>query len=220
MKHLQSGIVQLYARLLHLYPPQFRAEFADEMHAVFTEAISETNDLWSLLGLCLGEVRDLPLSVIRQHLKERKAYSLEFVSEHRMPSKPVPVRTVRFCIWTLLATAALYGLIIQTPFFVLKLNTLSSAAIRSGMYDPKGYFPFDNNFVGWLAQWLGMWAVIIGPIWLMGFGGILLLNLRRYWKQLVYRQRLMGSIAVAASLMTIILMFSPLGLNALAWFMD
>ena len=36
-----SVVVRVYALLLRLYPPRFRAEFAEEMQAVFAEAVSK-----------------------------------------------------------------------------------------------------------------------------------------------------------------------------------
>ncbi|MEK7787440.1 MAG: hypothetical protein AAB658_18720, partial [Chloroflexota bacterium] len=62
-------IILLYAWVLKLYPPSFRAEFADEIQAVFAKVASEAarRDVMSLARACLRELRDLPASLVREH---------------------------------------------------------------------------------------------------------------------------------------------------------
>ncbi|MEZ4671819.1 MAG: hypothetical protein R3E39_28275 [Anaerolineae bacterium] len=62
-----------YGRLLGLYPASFRAAFADDMHTVFNMAVTDAaraDDL-ALLLVIGRELRDLPLSVLREHQRER-----------------------------------------------------------------------------------------------------------------------------------------------------
>ena len=41
MRHYRHRVIQFYAWLLRLYPPQFRADYADEMRDVFAQAVYE-----------------------------------------------------------------------------------------------------------------------------------------------------------------------------------
>ncbi len=73
-------IIRIYAVLLHLYPQSFRAEFEQEMQAVFAKAVTEAAGRGglSLVGLCLREMRDWPGTILREHLQRRN----EHVSSH------------------------------------------------------------------------------------------------------------------------------------------
>jgi len=64
----------IYARFIRLYPRHFRDEFGEEMMAVFSEAVTEAAEggIIPLATVCLRELRDLPLSLVRQHLLDRK----------------------------------------------------------------------------------------------------------------------------------------------------
>jgi len=59
----------LYAVLLRLYPPGFRADFGAEMEAVFAEAVSGVAERgWiSLLGFLQRELRDWPGALWQAH---------------------------------------------------------------------------------------------------------------------------------------------------------
>lgn len=56
---------RFYAALLYLYPRSFRAEFAEEMSEVFTQAIREASfrSVFALAYLCLNELISLPGSL-------------------------------------------------------------------------------------------------------------------------------------------------------------
>jgi hypothetical protein len=61
-------ITRLYAALLHLYPPQFRAEFGEEMINVFRESAANLDNQKSSLSLFFREFRDLPGNLIDVYL--------------------------------------------------------------------------------------------------------------------------------------------------------
>lgn len=73
-----SGVARLlvgvYARLLRLYPRRFYATFGAEMRQVFAQALDEARreGFTSLAVLCWRELRDLPGSIVREHVIERK----------------------------------------------------------------------------------------------------------------------------------------------------
>lgn len=84
-------MVRVYSELLHLYPRAFRDEFAEEMQAVFTDAWRETAQLGkvALLSLCIRELCDSTVCILREQLSERS----KTVMETRLWShKPGPWR--------------------------------------------------------------------------------------------------------------------------------
>ncbi len=76
-------IVRLYAGLLRLYPGAFRAEFGEEMLAVFADAVREAAACggMSLAGVCLRELSDWPVNVLLEHRSSalRRAREATFV---------------------------------------------------------------------------------------------------------------------------------------------
>ncbi len=64
-------ITRLYAALLRLYPNHFRAQFGDEMKAVFRQAIEGHNRNDKAFGFFLRELRDLPLNLARTHWRSK-----------------------------------------------------------------------------------------------------------------------------------------------------
>lgn len=66
-------LIQVYRRLLSLYPARFLAEYASEMEAVFAQAIGEAARQGHLALVWRGwrELRDLPLAALREHWRER-----------------------------------------------------------------------------------------------------------------------------------------------------
>lgn len=63
------AIFHLYRLLLRLYPSNFRAEFGEEMTAVFAESATGAarESGLALLAFCGRELRDLPAALLRQH---------------------------------------------------------------------------------------------------------------------------------------------------------
>jgi len=60
-------ITRLYALLLLLYPRAFRAEFGNEMQAVFRQAIAERTGIQNALLVFCRELKELPGSALHQH---------------------------------------------------------------------------------------------------------------------------------------------------------
>lgn len=65
-------IPRFYAALLRFYPRRFRSEFGEEMQSVFEEAVTGSPARGRMLSLFLRELRDLPGSVFREHLRARR----------------------------------------------------------------------------------------------------------------------------------------------------
>jgi hypothetical protein len=69
MKLFVRLIIRFYAFLMRLFPRQFREEFGEEMTVVFVVALQDVRQrgIRSVAAVWLREVRDLPLSLAREH---------------------------------------------------------------------------------------------------------------------------------------------------------
>ncbi len=84
-------IGRVYTALLQLYPQQFREEFAEEMRAVFADAMREAARAGRIsLALLLGrELLDLPVSIAVEHWRERSRRNMDLHSQESSGFKPV-----------------------------------------------------------------------------------------------------------------------------------
>jgi hypothetical protein len=73
MKRSAQILVWIYARLLSLYPQQYRAEYGEELQIVFRLVVNEAaqRGRFSVIRLGWREMRDMPGAVIREHRRER-----------------------------------------------------------------------------------------------------------------------------------------------------
>lgn len=159
---LAHHLLRLYTHLLRLYPPGFRAEFAEEMRDVFALALAEAEQegAFALVETCLAELRDLPLSLVREHLHERqqKHLALEVVMV-----TGTPILIYRFCTSTLLAIPLAYGLFVVVPFFAMGLHLQPAELVTGGAFDP-GSMPFYITPVGQMIHLIGFCSVFPGLI--------------------------------------------------------
>lgn len=221
MQRYSHCVVQCYTRLLRFYPARFHAEYADEMRDVFTQAVTDQKNELSLMALMAGELWDLPVNLLREHIHERRAKALMVLIEEKIMAETViPVRAFRGMTWTLLSIFVLYCLLILLPYFYHQLNLLSLDSVRSGLYDPTGYLPFTDDVAGGALYLLGLAIVVFGLPTVAATGGCLALTLRGHWRQFQQKQRLWGSIAVIAAMLMLVITVSPLGRMVMVWFLD
>lgn len=99
-----------YAATIRLYPRGFRAEFGEEMQAVFAEAMAEAGGAGAIgiAALWLRELRDLPVSLLRAH---RHAHSTRCPPQAR----PAPARPASFARWGALGFGIGFALIESMP---------------------------------------------------------------------------------------------------------
>lgn len=73
MSALLVLVIRFYGRLLALYPAAFRQVYAAEMQAVFAQALADAHRRGpaAALALCGRELHDLPVSIIKEHVRER-----------------------------------------------------------------------------------------------------------------------------------------------------
>jgi hypothetical protein len=69
----------MYTRLLSLYPRRYRAEYGEELQAVFSLLVNEAaqRGRFSVIRLGWREMRDMPGAVIREHWRERRKRKME-----------------------------------------------------------------------------------------------------------------------------------------------
>jgi hypothetical protein len=238
MNRLSSAIGWFYSQLLRLYPPHFRAEFADEMSAVFAQSIQESAGILALVSLCIGEVRDLPFNLLREHIRERRKNALsqgmEVVLMH--PFQPRPL--FRSCVTASLVMFSLYCLIVIRPVLALNLDASSVEAVYSGelnvyYYVAEGFFQYrplapedEGTLQGFLQRdtWqavimalLGKLTLVSAPIAAVFLGGILLFTLTKNWRSLQRWQRFMGSASMVANIGLMLFLFLPVGHLVLRW---
>lgn len=207
-----NRVIWFYVHLLRLYPPLFRAEFAEEMQAVFALAFNEAKrqSRFVVIRLCLSELYDLPLSLVREHLRERQQRYL--LQEVAMPQDRLLLRHYRFYTVTLLLTVILYLLLVILPFFAYGLHLQPAIEVAHGSFDPKDYPLY--------ASGVTFFVITCGYLWLVAAGIILGFTLIRYWRRLPVRQRRFGMIAVFASASLLVFIGTPTVRLILQWLMD
>jgi len=74
MNQTNHWLIRVYTKSLALYPRRFRADFADEMQAVFNLRVKDVagQGVVSLLKLALRELIDLPLTLLTLYARERR----------------------------------------------------------------------------------------------------------------------------------------------------
>jgi len=79
MKRCAQILVRIYARLLSLYPRQYRADYGEELQTVFSLVVNEAaqQGRFSVIRLGWRELRDLPGAVIREYLREGRKRKME-----------------------------------------------------------------------------------------------------------------------------------------------
>jgi hypothetical protein len=86
MKRSAQILLWIYARLLSLYPQQYRSEYGEELQIVFRLVVNEAaqRSRFSVIRLGWREMRDMPGAVIREHRRERRKRKME--TRTRYPS--------------------------------------------------------------------------------------------------------------------------------------
>jgi len=115
MKRSVQVLVWLYGRLLSLYPQQYRAEYGEELQAVFGLVANEATQqgTFSVIRLGWRELRDLPGAAIREHWQER----IKSIRRRKMKTKMSVSPPFEPASWR-------EGLATTTPFLLLGLTSL------------------------------------------------------------------------------------------------
>ncbi len=218
MERWNRFAIEWYSRMLRLYPPLFRAEFADEMQDVFTAAVQDCSDGWSLIGLAAGEVRDLPFRLLQEHLATRRKQTLATDTGVIIMDSGTAGQVFRFFGWSLLIVLVVFALMAVLPFFALGLQTHSQMEVISGSLGPEAFPPYSgyqNPLPG-----IAVFILLGAPVWNVVFGVIVLLMLAFLWRRLPSRQRYFGLVSVVAAVVPLLFLFLPVGKNLFSWWMN
>ncbi len=207
---MRGLIVRIYDRLLRLYPRRFREVFADEMRDVFAQAVHNVRP-FHLAVLCARELREMPASLIREHLRERWAVTVAM--------SPGYTFTYRFYVLSILTGVILYLTLIILPFFAYGLHLEDPGWVGGGSFDPKGLAIFANPVGCWLRL-LGITTLVLLPVWNTFFGLRLLFSLGWNWLRLLPGQRRLGFMAIVIGAALVGFIFSPAGRLIMRWYMD
>jgi hypothetical protein len=142
----------LYGVLLKVYPPEFQKEFGAELKGVFGQALDAAAERGCLeiTAVCVRELRDWPLAVIRAHLRETKEADM---------AKPMRITTGDERISWLVALAGLWPFLLAGPANVLLNYPYPLPAWRSTpwaqilMGTVYGLPLLMGLSIGWLRKW-------------------------------------------------------------------
>lgn len=69
-------LIDGYLRLLHIFPARYQAEYGPELEFVIRQLVEESarKGRLPLIGLAWRELRDLPVAILREHVKERRRH--------------------------------------------------------------------------------------------------------------------------------------------------
>ncbi|MBZ0288876.1 MAG: hypothetical protein K8I30_14765 [Anaerolineae bacterium] len=219
MRQAARTLNLLYGCLLRLYPPQFRAEFAEEMREVFAQRLRETHSSWTLAAVILSELRDLPFTLIREHLREaHQKASIGLQEGILMRRTYFSPRLFRWCIITLFAIFVLYVCSATAAYFVFDLshNDLNRAGEWwYAVADQPGYI---GNLIP--LTLVGMFLWVCSPMLIVLAGGLLFIMLWRRWPGLSRRLRRIAITALLAGCFVFLTMGSPIGYMAALWLYD
>ncbi|TEU16689.1 MAG: hypothetical protein E3J25_02695 [Anaerolineales bacterium] len=180
MNHLAHILTCLYILLVRLYPRSFRAEFEDEMQAVFEEMVEQETKkgIFALASVCLRELLDAPLTLLRVHWfswrKKEKATSDSTVGFPPVPISglppPSPDGRASWMQAGLEVSLFLSTGIILVLLSYLPLTWPVSGPPRSlGSIDAVSLLLFIPLFLVGLTRGLPRWAYPFGGI-LLGYG--------------------------------------------------
>jgi len=133
MKSILQFIIRIYAGLLNLYPGRFRAEFGEEMQAVFSEVAKEAAAAGKkrLAIIFMREMLDFPIGLIHEHwleLVHRKDTAMSTGMEHMENSKTqeVSFKKERASRWE-----ALVGILPFLAFGLISILSKISPSVPS-----------------------------------------------------------------------------------------
>lgn len=159
----EHALVRLYRAALGCFPQAYRREYADELLYAIRMAVlaAQAQRRLALLRLAWRELRDLPPSILRAHLDERKVQmKLQFGSH--LPGGPIR-------LWQLLLFFLPFLLPLLAP--IPALVAIPNVAQTTGWYL---FLSLEMLLLGFLAVAWKSWRVGRFPVWaLPGLGTVL-----------------------------------------------
>jgi len=155
----------IYRVFLHLYSPAFQAQFGDEMMEVFSEAASEANLQGSraLKELCLNELRDLPVTALRERLGAERIKKPDSFSINPLDwQSPLSRGEILLAIAAFLVPAVL--VLANSTFFSLPMASLIRVALAFTVI--AFLLGMVKGFPRWSFPYLGMGLCVAGYLFL------------------------------------------------------
>jgi len=172
-QYLASSFTLFYRLLLKVYPPAYRAEFADEMYGTFIEGVEEAGSQGRLGRFLLRELRDTPKALARAYWdgwRTKVQIGIQILqdaaSTSDLPPAPPDGRdSWRQVFWEL-------SPFITTALFLLLVTYLPFGGVNAG-------WQRDIEFLGKIIVPLTLPIFLLGllrglPRWAYPFGGLLL----------------------------------------------
>jgi hypothetical protein len=210
--------LRLYSEMLRLYPARFQAEYADEMCDVFGQVVDENENILSLLRLLLAEVRDLPISALREHWRERQLQPIGHYQESRLMKRLYSPRLLRFCALAILALGGLYGLSVVSAYFAFDMQHHSLQNSEEWWYTIANNPTFISNHLPIELIVLIIYLLIMPTIVI--FGSALGLNALGRWRGLALHERRLALLALGMGLLVLISLNTPIVYIGGLWFYD
>jgi len=172
--------ILMYSWLIRLYPVSFREEFGSEMTAVYSEKLTDAArvDQRDLLVIVLRELRDFPISLLRQHWRKFAQLESNLMTTYKKPN------WLFYPAWIVLSTLAIP---IAFVLFSIILNLLVTSVgdyiyvngerrITEDYLGAYIIFPFISLLTGVVQYWLlrrflprmGWWVLATAAGWLLG----------------------------------------------------
>jgi hypothetical protein len=217
MQFWRHTLIRLYMRLLRLYPPHFRAEYADEMVEVFALAVGEAKNGLSVLSILGAELRDLPLSVLRERLPEGYLAEHSIMREGSM-TWLYSARLRRICTIAILALAGFYIVSVISAYlaFDLHFHSWQTAQEWWYAYDENSAFITRHLPIGLLV----LIVYLLTPPGMVVFGSALGLNVVGGWRYLSVADRRLALLALVAAALLLRSLNKPLTYIGSLWFYD
>jgi hypothetical protein len=170
-------VKRLYVVLLRLYPPHFRAEFAEEMQEVFVDATIEARErsVLAVLRIVAREFKDTPLSLAREnwhaftHKEGTMDRNIEVNGGLGDEGSSAPVSAPQATWWQAILAGLphlLYPLSIEIDSLV---RVLSSGTVRIYFLNDVFWvlvvvalvFGWRRKWPRWSASWVGYGLVML-----------------------------------------------------------
>ena len=146
---IASLLIRLYAYVLKLYPADFRADFADEMLAVFAMTLREARGTLNFLKIVWREVAYLPMNIIGA--RQRK---------FRMPTSDTGVwRTRQVTRWSSLILSLLILHSLINPF--VAPQTFAIDRVRLSVFFVLLFLTSVSMLLAWRWERLGGLMTIV-----------------------------------------------------------
>jgi hypothetical protein len=150
----EHALVRLYKAALGCFPPAYRREYADELLYAIRMAVldAQAQGRLALLRLAWRELRDLPPSILRAHLDERKVQMKLQLGSH-LPGGPIR-------LWQLL--------LFFLPFLLPLLAPIPALVTMPNVTQTTGWYLFlslELLLLGLLVVAWKSWRVGRFPVW-------------------------------------------------------